>query len=208
MSLPERPGTNPGNESRHAYRNSPSRRNRPADIESGGYRPVNARGQHHQRGKSASSYAETIPYSNANVESMPLSPTDPHGHARQPRAEQPFSRKRSLIRPERNRIGKDHRNYHYHKHAANMAVLPSSTGNDPLLEIEASTDRSGESQTNDNVSERSPRGSGSRRDRDRDEKPKEHVKRAKSGKVSKDPKRHSRRKSKSKGIDEQIRQRL
>jgi chitin synthase len=204
MSLPERPGANPSSESRHAYRNSPSRRNRPADIESGGYRPVNARGQHHQRGKSASSYAETIPYSNANVESMPLSPTDPHGHARQPSAEQPFSRKRSLIRPERNRIGKDHRNYHYHKHAANMAVLPSSTGNDPLLEIEASTDRSGESQTNDNVSERSPRGSGSRRDRDRDEKSKDHVKRTKSGKVSKDPKRHSRRKSKSKGMDEQI----
>ena len=58
--------------------------------------------------------------------------------------EQPFQRKRSLIRPERNRIGKDHPNYHYRKHAANMNTLPSSTGNDPILEdLEGTTDLSG-----------------------------------------------------------------
>jgi len=58
--------------------------------------------------------------------------------------EQPFQRKRSLIRPERNRINKDHPNYHYRKHAANMNTIPSSTGNDPILEdLDASTELSG-----------------------------------------------------------------
>lgn len=45
-----------------------------------------------------------------------------------------MQRKRSLIRPERNRIDRDHPNYHYRQHAANMDVLPSSTGNDPIME--------------------------------------------------------------------------
>lgn len=47
-----------------------------------------------------------------------------------------MGRKRSLIRPERNRINKDHPNYHYHQHAQQlgMNVLPSTTGNDPLVE--------------------------------------------------------------------------
>ncbi|KAK5003625.1 hypothetical protein LTR28_009935, partial [Elasticomyces elasticus] len=50
-------------------------------------------------------------------------------------------RKKSLVRPERNRIDKDHPNYHYRKHAQNMTVLPSSTGNDPMVEdhLEAET---------------------------------------------------------------------
>lgn len=39
-----------------------------------------------------------------------------------------------MIRPERNRIDRDHPNYHYRQHAANMNVLPSSTGNDPIME--------------------------------------------------------------------------
>lgn len=45
-----------------------------------------------------------------------------------------ISRKRSLVRPERNRIDRDHPNYHYRQHAANMRVQPSTTGNDPVLE--------------------------------------------------------------------------
>lgn len=45
-----------------------------------------------------------------------------------------FGRKRSLIRPERNRIDRDHPNYHYRQHAQNMTVLPSTTGNDPITE--------------------------------------------------------------------------
>lgn len=44
-----------------------------------------------------------------------------------------FQRKRSLIKPERSRLNKDHPTYYYAQHAAqqNMPVLPSSTGNDP-----------------------------------------------------------------------------
>ena len=45
-----------------------------------------------------------------------------------------LGRKRSLVRPERNRIDKDHPNFHYRQHAQNMAVFPSTTGNDPILE--------------------------------------------------------------------------
>ena len=45
-----------------------------------------------------------------------------------------FSRKRSLVRPERGRIDRDHPNYHYRQHAQNMTVFPSTTGNDPIVE--------------------------------------------------------------------------
>ena len=139
MSLPERPGATPSFEQRNAYRQSPSRRFRPGDVEAGGYQSVMGQ-PHHQRGPSASSFAETIAAPNTNVERDPLSPTPDQ----QSMPEQPFQRKRSLIRPERNRIGKDHPNYHYRKHAANMNTLPSSTGNDPILEdLEGTTDLSG-----------------------------------------------------------------
>lgn len=52
-----------------------------------------------------------------------------------------LGRKRSLIRPERNRIDQDHPNYHYRQHAHKMTVLPSTTGNDPIAEdhVEAAT---------------------------------------------------------------------
>ena len=45
-----------------------------------------------------------------------------------------INRKRSLVRPERNRIDRDHPNYHYRQHAHNMTVYPSTTGNDPVVE--------------------------------------------------------------------------
>ncbi|EGD89330.1 chitin synthase CHS3 [Trichophyton rubrum CBS 118892] len=45
-----------------------------------------------------------------------------------------LGRKRSLIRPERHRISRDHPNYHYRQHAQNMSVYPSTTGNDPVYE--------------------------------------------------------------------------
>jgi chitin synthase len=45
-----------------------------------------------------------------------------------------LGRKKSLIRPERNRIDRSHPNYHYRQHAHNMEVFPSSTGNDPIIE--------------------------------------------------------------------------
>ncbi|KAL2020863.1 hypothetical protein VTK56DRAFT_7854 [Thermocarpiscus australiensis] len=147
MSLPERPGAMPSYEERHSYRQTPSRRQRPADIEAGGYAPVGGRPLH-QRGPSASSFAETIPSPNPEIERTPLSPTA--NPALPP--ESPFQRKRSLIRPERNRIGKDHPNYHYRKHAANMDTLPSSTGNDPIVEdLEGTTDLSGSGSRNDDA---------------------------------------------------------
>ncbi|KAK4190545.1 glycosyltransferase [Podospora australis] len=142
MSLPERPGATPSYEERHSYRQTQSRRQRPADIEAG-YAPVAGQSLH-QRGPSASSFAETIASPNPEIERTPLSPTGD----RPP--DSPFQRKRSLIRPERNRIGKDHPNYHYRKHAANMNTLPSSTGNDPIAEdLEGTTDLSNSNSRND-----------------------------------------------------------
>ncbi|CRK28007.1 hypothetical protein BN1708_015053, partial [Verticillium longisporum] len=196
MSLPERPGGN-SSEHRNAYRQSQSRRHRPADIEASSYYPVEGgRSSRHQRGLSANSFAETIPSpNNSFVENMPLSPTG----ERPAEADQPFQRKRSLIRPERNRIDKDHPNYHYRKHAANMSTMPSATGNDPIAEdIEATTDVSGSrSQTLDGVSDTSPpRGHGSRPNSGEQEKkaPRSSAKsvsRHKSGKITKSAKKRS-----------------
>lgn len=45
-----------------------------------------------------------------------------------------LGRKRSLVRPERQRIDENHPNYHYRKHAKKMHVHPSTTGNDPIRE--------------------------------------------------------------------------
>jgi chitin synthase len=45
-----------------------------------------------------------------------------------------LTRKRSLVRPERRRVDRDDPQYHYRKHAQNMAVYPSTTGNDPLVD--------------------------------------------------------------------------
>ncbi|KAK6332778.1 Chitin synthase, class 3 [Orbilia brochopaga] len=42
-----------------------------------------------------------------------------------------LSRKKSLIKPERNRVDRDNRFFNYHKHAQHMDVLPSTTGIDP-----------------------------------------------------------------------------
>ncbi|OTB06659.1 glycosyltransferase family 2 protein [Hypoxylon sp. CI-4A] len=155
MSLPERPGAaSPPYESRSSYRQSMSRRNRPNDIETGngGYRPVPGRRMSsHQRAPSGNSFAETIRNQHGASDRSPLSPTSP-----EPVPAGVPTRKRSLIRPERNRIDRDHPNYHYRQHAANMETLPSSTGNDPVYEdLEGRTDVSRE-QTIDATSDSSP----------------------------------------------------
>ncbi|KAI5866913.1 glycosyltransferase family 2 protein [Durotheca rogersii] len=155
MSLPERPGmVSPQYDRRTAYRqsSSTSRRHRPSDIETGGFYPASGGGMSsHQRAPSGNSFAETIRNPNGTTEKSPLSPTG----LEEPSAGMP-SRKRSLIRPERNRIDKDHPNYHYRKHAANMDTLPSSTGNDPIFEdIEGRTDLSAD-RTVDGASDTSP----------------------------------------------------
>ena len=53
-------------------------------------------------------------------------------------------RKKSLVRPERNRIDRDHPNYHYRKHAQNMEIFPSNTGDDPTAEDDARSTESTE----------------------------------------------------------------
>ncbi|KAI1166885.1 glycosyltransferase family 2 protein [Nemania serpens] len=141
MSLPERPGPlSPSFEQRNAYRQSPSRRSRPTDLETGSsYVASNHPGQH-QRVASGNSFPETIRNPEGITDREPLSPMDDqlpsHGVP---------TRKRSLIRPERTRINKNDPNYHYRKHAAQMDTLPSSTGNDPIYEdVESSAKLSGE----------------------------------------------------------------
>ncbi|RYP65943.1 hypothetical protein DL769_006170 [Monosporascus sp. CRB-8-3] len=196
MSLPERPGAKASYEERTSYRQSSSRRNRPADVEAGGYFPASGHGSHH-RAPSGASFADTIQTSNnGNTDRQPLSPAPddgllpggPHGRP---------TRKRSLIRPERNRIDKDHPNYYYHKHAARMTTLPSSTGDDPLYEnedIEGTTDVSG-SRTIDAGSDASP----PRRQRSGDmekDQPRESARRrrhSRAGKISKSGKHSNRR---------------
>ncbi|KAK0703791.1 chitin synthase-domain-containing protein [Lasiosphaeria miniovina] len=192
MSLPERPGVRPSYEEGRSYRQTPSRRRPPP----GGYEAAAAQPLH-ERGPSASSLGETIQSPNSNIERAPLSP--PPDHASR---ELGFQRKRSLIRPERNRIGKDHPNYHYRKHAANMNTLPSSTGNDPIFEnLEAITDPSASGSRNDDaVSDESPprRKRSSRPHKSDAEKPSQSRRRASSGakpsKITKDSKskRHQR----------------
>ncbi|KAB5563537.1 glycosyltransferase family 2 protein [Coniochaeta sp. 2T2.1] len=155
MSLPERPGAASSYEQRSSYRPSPSRRQRSTDIEAGGFLPVTPSRISHQRTHSGSEFsAETLQAPSNNTERAPLSPVRHEERAGTP--ETGFQRKRSLIRPERNRINKDHPNYHYRKHAANMNTLPSSTGNDPILEdLEGATEISG-SGGGDTISEPSP----------------------------------------------------
>ncbi|KAI9782044.1 MAG: Chitin synthase, class 3 [Candelina submexicana] len=141
MSFPQRPP--PSSPKRHEpspYRDSP-RRKRHNDVETGGYdEPPRTPYSPTKKGRQE-------PY----VHNMP-SPGTPTGHRedRDPMMDVPgsggdFSRKRSLIRPERNRIDRDHPNFHYRQHAHNMTVYPSTTGNDPIVEdhIEVETASSG-----------------------------------------------------------------
>lgn len=125
MSLPERPGGKVSYEQRTAYRQS-TRRNPGHDIDVGNY--AGREDPLHSRATSSHSFATTAPVpSNATADDAPLSPDLES-------ADPSLSRKRSLIRPERNRIGKSHPNYHYRQHAANMQTLPSRTGAEPLYE--------------------------------------------------------------------------
>ncbi|KAG9247529.1 chitin synthase-domain-containing protein [Calycina marina] len=117
MPLPQRP-----EESEPPMR-SP-RRPRAQDEEAG-YHPTSPT-KSHRRGPSKHLYEDSL--------RSPMTPTEPMCGDLSGTPTQDLGRKRSLIRPERNRIDRDHPNYHYRQHAANMDVLPSSTGNDPILE--------------------------------------------------------------------------
>lgn len=124
MSVPRRPAAvSPKRESRGSpYRESPSRRARPNDIETAPYRDVpGPRTPTHRPKQQAYMHAEPSP-------SRTLNDNQHDG----PGAD--FHRKRSLVRPERGRIDRDHPNFHYRQHAQKMTVYPSTTGNDPIVE--------------------------------------------------------------------------
>ena len=108
----------------HQYPSSPSRRARPRDMETGAY-------------LDAPRTPSRKPKQEAYIQAAP-SPGTPAGEADPIMAtydgSNDLGRKRSLIRPERNRIDRDHPNYHYRQHAQNMTVYPSTTGNDPIIE--------------------------------------------------------------------------
>ncbi|RPA89606.1 chitin synthase [Choiromyces venosus 120613-1] len=122
MSLPQRPEpTSPGHR-------GPGRHHRLNDVETGsGY---HADGQQYS---SPPTRRPTLPTGDGPQAGGP-GPADPYTPTGTPGPD--FGRKRSLIRPERNRIDRDHPNYYYRQHAQqqNMNVLPSTTGNDPIVE--------------------------------------------------------------------------
>lgn len=126
MSQPPKPKTaSPRREHRSSpYRDSPSRRARPRDIEAAPYSDV-PRTPTRRPKQQAFIEAETSP-------TKYISDEDPMMAS--PGGADNFHRKRSLVRPERGRIDRDHPNYHYRQHAQNMTVFPSTTGNDPIIE--------------------------------------------------------------------------
>ncbi|KAE8822625.1 hypothetical protein PTNB73_10227 [Pyrenophora teres f. teres] len=134
MALPQRPEQaspprrgDQQHEQRHSHRHSQSRRRRTSDHES---TPLHGRTNSHGKSKSGPhAYARPLPSPNTPV---PME-RDPimRGHNE---SGPELGRKRSLIRPERQRMDPNHPNYHYRKHAQRMNVQPSTTGNDPIME--------------------------------------------------------------------------
>lgn len=137
MSLPQRPGAedSPPRHDRSGYRKSQSRHTtREAQDVDLGYKESSDRREpssSHRRKRSERERRS----SNARED---------HRHApTADRVSPEIGRKKSLIRPERNRIDPNHPNYHYRQHAAGMNVQPSTTGNDPIhedVEIDEATD--------------------------------------------------------------------
>ncbi|CAO2656828.1 Nn.00g056310.m01.CDS01 [Neocucurbitaria sp. VM-36] len=132
MSLPQRPDeSSPRRDQRNVFRESPQRRRRTSDLE-------NTRSHDRTPSKSGTkSYSRPLPSPGTPV---PME-RDPIMRGQHTTPSQELGRKRSLIRPERQRFDPNHPNYHYRKHAQRMAVQPSTTGNDPIMEdrMEAET---------------------------------------------------------------------
>ncbi|KAF2634110.1 chitin synthase 4 [Massarina eburnea CBS 473.64] len=129
MSLPQRPpdASSSRRDQRHAYRESPSRRHRrPSDLEN-----RRSHDRSPSKGGAYSMSSRPLPSPGTPVH-MDRDPMMEHGHRAS--GSQDLGRKRSLVRPERQRIDSDHPNYHYRKHAQKMTVHPSTTGNDPIRE--------------------------------------------------------------------------
>ena len=135
-------GTSPRKEHRSSHHQDSSSRRRARDIETGAYLDAP---QTPTRRPRQQAYIQTEKGSRTpGGETDPIMPLGgggiggsggTHGGAHSgPPGGGDFGRKRSLVRPERGRIDRDHPNYHYRQHAQNMTVFPSTTGNDPILE--------------------------------------------------------------------------
>ncbi|KAL8780022.1 MAG: hypothetical protein Q9213_006666 [Squamulea squamosa] len=132
MSYPRQPPTSsPKREHRSSYRDSPSRRSRPQDVETGPYHDSPRTPTRRPR-QQAHLRADSSPRSPGGERDTMIAS---HGGA-----VHELGRKRSLIRPERNRIDRDHPQYRYRQAAQKMDVQPSSTGNDPIVEDHSEDD--------------------------------------------------------------------
>ncbi|OKL58592.1 Chitin synthase D [Talaromyces atroroseus] len=133
MSLPRKPDSTPSSrrpESRSSGPRDSSRRRR-RDLESGSYPDV-----------APSPYTPTSPRRHGHGRHVSHSSSRGRGASISQDSPTDLSRKRTLVRPERNQIGPDHPNYHYQQHAQNpnMATYPSTTGHDPVLDGPAETE--------------------------------------------------------------------
>ncbi|MCJ1435857.1 Chitin synthase, class 3 [Xylographa pallens] len=133
MSLPQKPhATSPRRRDRgegnSPYRDSPRRHSRPRDIEAAPYYD-NPPSPYYSPTKSSPSRR---PRQEAYIRSA--DPPIDRSIMASPSNVNELGRKKSLVRPERNHIDRDHPNYQYRKHAQNMPVYPSTTGNDLITE--------------------------------------------------------------------------
>ncbi|KAF7712858.1 Chitin synthase [Penicillium ucsense] len=126
MSLPQRPGRR---EERSAFRESSNRRHTrdtdPADYSDNPTSPSS----HRHRRRRSQSHRRTAGTDEERME---------RGAS--------VRRKKTLVKPERRQMDRDHPNYHYRQRSHRMPVHPSATGDDPLL------DRDPEAETNSSKS--------------------------------------------------------
>ncbi|KAL9102917.1 MAG: hypothetical protein Q9163_001977 [Psora crenata] len=159
MSLPRRQGSSPPKKhSRESfYRDSLSQKPRPRDIEAAPYADSPPRTPSRKPRQQAYIQPDLSPPKIEHTDEDPIVGVQGVGTE--------LGRKRSLIRPERRRMDRDHPNFHYRQHAQNMEVLPSTTGNDPILEDRDEADTlmfdekaRGEAGARNNGDESPPRG--------------------------------------------------
>jgi chitin synthase len=127
MSLPQRPGkASPRRDERSAFR-EPSRRHRRRDIETGAYSddPQTSPSSHRRHRRHSHSHRKGADTDEERMERG----VD-------------VRRKKSLVKPERRHVDREHRDYHYRQRSQQMPTYPPAAGNDPLL------DRDGEAETN------------------------------------------------------------
>ncbi|KAH0536312.1 Chitin synthase 4 [Glutinoglossum americanum] len=142
MSLPPRP--QPPSPIRQQYNHSPStRRPRPQDLEASAYYPTDpATGTRHtplRKSPSRRDYGGKL--EGPQSPGTPVNDREPLTAGGVPGGSD-LGRKKSLIKPERGRINRDHPNYYYRQHAQaqGMNVIPSTTGNDLVVEDGAEVD--------------------------------------------------------------------